>query len=113
MKTIKAELARFHEFIDEVGDQLGARIFKGILKTGFYLLSPYIIVINLMTFYALYQGIGYWITLVILSILLALTLLMLDVQITKRVSNQPQTLFMAYYVISLVVIIPGILWGIV
>lgn len=113
MKFIEAELARFHEFIDEVGDQLGARLFNGILKTGFYLLSPYIIVINMMTFYALYQGIGYWITLVILSILLTLTLLMLDVQITKRVSKQPQTLFMAYYVISLVVIIPGIIWGIV
>ena len=113
MRLLEAELARFNEFINEAYDQLGVLIFKGILKTGFYLLTPYIIVINLMTFYALYQGIGYWITLVILSILLACSLFMLDYQITKRVSKQPQTLLLAYYVLSLVVIIPGIIWGII
>lgn len=112
MKKLNAEFTRFHEFVEAAGEQLGARIFKGTLKTGFYVLSPYIIVINLMTFYALYQGIGYWITLVILSILLAFTLFMLDYQITNRVSNQPRYVFMTYYVLSLVVMIPGIIWGI-
>jgi len=113
MMFIQSERRRLQQFIEAANDQLGARIIKGILTTGFYLFSPYVIVINLMTFYALYQGIGYWITLVILSILLALTLLMLDYQITKRVSTQPQYLFMAYYAISLIVVIPGVVWGIV
>jgi hypothetical protein len=113
MTFFDTEQRRVHQFIEEAKDQLGARIVKAILITGFYLFSPYVIVINLMTFYALYQGIGYWITLVVLSILLSLTLLMLDYQLTKQVSTQPQSLWLAYYVVSVVVIIPGIVWGIV
>lgn len=113
MKFIENERQRFTAAKVEAADQFAARILKAVLKTGFYLLTPYIIVINLMTFYALYQGIGYWITLVLLTILLALTLLMLDYQITKRVSSQPQALFLAYTVVSLIVVIPGIVWGII
>lgn len=112
MKFFQEELVRLNAFRQEAGDQLGGRIIKGALKTGFYLFSPYVIVINLMTFYALYQGIGYWISLVLLSILLALTFLMLDYQITRRSSKQPQGLFLAYLLIGLIIIIPGILWGI-
>lgn len=112
MKIFQEEFDRLNAFRQEAGDQFGLRILKGILKTGFYLLSPYIIVINLMTFYALYQGIGYWISLVLLSILLALTVLMLDYQITRRMSKQPQGLFLAYLLLGLIIIIPGILWGI-
>lgn len=112
MTFFQSERQRFNDFYHEANDKTVQRLLIGALKTGFYLFSPYVIVVNLMTFYALYQGIGYWISLVLLSILFAFSFYLLDWLTTRRKSAHPQKLFFLYYGVSLIFIIPGIVWGV-
>jgi len=112
MKFILIEQERIIKALQLGNEPIVNRIIGAIFKTGFYLFSPYVIVGNLIIFYALYQGIGYWISLVLLSVLFAITLLLLDWHITQRKSSHPQALFLLYYIISLIVVIPGVVWGV-